>query len=479
MKIMKPNNLRLSLTFILLSLIVFDARSQEMKRQAKTSISEIAPTPPLGYNSYDSYLNFLNEEQAKSLLDIMAKKYKPFGYKYFVIDDGWYDNVEFYKGTKFPKKVLGVSIDKYGLPNSSKMFFPHGIKALADYAHGKGLKFGVWIIRGIPRIAVEKNLPIKGTKYTARDIVDRTSTCSWRNYNYGVDMSKPGAQDYYNSLINKLVSWGVDFVKVDDMVPYPKEIDAISKAIKNSGSKIVFSLSPGDVHFDADLSYYRKANMLRITIDVWDNQASINNGFRAWKRFDGFEGNGFWLDLDMIPFGRLTAVTPDSLEKIIPAEKNSRLSLFSKDQMKTFITQRALAASPLFIGGDLLTMNDYSYSLLTNKDMLACDQNGVMGVNIYSNESVDVWFTSNKNIPGNGWLGIFNRSNLDKKVKLSKYDLGFRKYVSGYHLVENKEAFRLKDIWDNKEFTMDGDHQFSIQANGVVFLKFTEIEESK
>lgn len=475
---MKLAELRFACIFILLSAVTMAARSQHVEKGRKLSISDFAPNPPLGYNSFDSYLNYLNEDEATKLIDVMAKKYKPFGYEYFVMDAGWYYNVDFYKGTKYPKKVTGLEIDKYGIYEPCKMYFPHGIKRLADLAHEKGLKFGVWIIRGIPREAVEKNLPIKGTRYRAKDIADTINTCAWNNSNYGIDMNKPGAQEYYNSVIDKLASWGVDFVKVDDMVPYPKEMLAVANAIKNGGHKMLYSLSPGDVHKETDLLYYRSANMVRITGDVWDNAKSVQKGFTAWAKFVRTAEKGFWPDLDMIPFGNLKVNTPDDIAEI-SSENKTRQSRLSKEQMRTFITQRALAASPLIIGGDLLTMDDYSYSLLTNKDMLACNQNGVMGDNIYKSDSVEVWFTSNKNDPGKGWIGIFNRSGSQKTVKLSKTELGFTEYFHSYNLVENKNAFRLKDIWGNKEFTMDGDHQFEIPADDVVFLKFVEIAGSK
>lgn len=469
-------------TFKIFILVLFTAlyspmRSQEPVEKTGNYLSDLAPTPPLGYNSFDSYLVFLSEEKAHAMIDVMAEKYKPFGYEYFVIDAGWYDNVELYEGTKYPKKRLGLALDDYGLFEPCEAYFPNGIKALADHAHEKGLKFGLWFIRGIPKVAVEKNLPIKGTQYRARDIADTTNICLWSAKNYGVDMSKPGAQEYYNSLIEKLASWGVDFIKVDDVVPNPKEILAIALAIENCGSKMLYSLSPGDVHSQSHLPYYQKANMLRVTRDIWDNQLSIEKGFYAWEKFSGLEGNGFWPDLDMIPFGRLCVESPDFL-KDIPDEEKSRQSLFTQDQMLTFMTQRALAASPIFIGGDLLTMDNFSYSLLTNTDMLACNQNGVMGVNVYRAGNLDVWLTPDKDEHGKGWVGIFNRTTTNRKVELSKYDLGFTNYEDSYNVVENSNAFKLKDIWDGKEFIIDGSHQFSIPANGVVFLKFTEVTVS-
>ena len=304
---MKARSSRISL----LVLTIFLAIAPVLR--AQSSIPDFAPRPPLGFNSFDSYRSHLSEDKAYALMDVMAEKYLPYGYNYFVMDAGWYYNVELYPNSFFPKKRLGLELDEYGLYEPCQAYFPNGIKVLADYAHKKGLKFGVWIMRGIPREAVEKNLPVKGTSYFARDIADTTSICVWNSSNYGIDMSKPGAQEYYNALIDKLAGWGIDFIKVDDMVPNPEEIAAVATAIEEGGHTMVYSLSPGDVHHPAHLNYYRRANMLRITRDIWDNPLSVEKGFFAWEAFQGMERPGFWPDLDMIPFGRLDVVATEDI----------------------------------------------------------------------------------------------------------------------------------------------------------------------
>jgi alpha-galactosidase len=166
---------------------------------------------------------------------------------------------------------------------------------------------------------------------------------------------------------------------------------------------------------------------------------------------------------------------PESVQADLKEDQRSRNCRFTKDQMLTFITQRALAASPLIIGGDLLTMDDYAYSLLSNQDMLACNQNGVMGVNIYRTNQIDIWFTANQRDPKKGWIGIFNRSRTDKELVLSKRDLGLTEYHNSRDLVENNRPFKLRDIWGKSEFILEADHPFSIPADGVVFLEFSEL----
>ena len=140
--------------------------------------------------------------------------------------------------------------------------------------------------------------------------------------------------------------------------------------------------------------------------------------------------------------------------------------------MKTFITQRALAASPLLIGGDLLTMDDYSYRLLTDQDMLECNQNGVMGVNVYRAGNVDVWLTPHKTDPRKGWIGIFNRTTTDRNVTLTKQELGFIAFEASYNLTAVKENYQLQSIWSDEKILIKDKHTFSLPAEGVVFYKF-------
>ncbi len=422
---------------------------------AQTCIQDFASNPPLGFNSYDSYRSRLTEDKAYALMDVMAEKYLSFGYEYFVMDAGWYSTMD-------PEKNENSKLETFGVNIVNDAYFPNGVKTLADYAHKKGLKFGVWIMRGISREAVKKNLPIAGTPYFARDIADTNSICGWSQRNYGVDMTKPGAQVYYNTVIDSLASFGIDFIKVDDMVPNPPEIIAIARAIEEGGHTMIYSLSPGDVHYWAHMPYYKRANMLRITRDIWDNPLSIEKGFIAWDKFQTVSGPGFWLDMDMIPFGRLDLVY----------EERTRQSKLSPNQMKTFIAQRALAASALLIGGDLLTMDDYSCSLLTNQEMLACNQNSVTGVNVYRAGNLDVWLTPHKTDPKKGWIGIFNRTTTNRKTTLTKQDLGLIAFEASYNIIAAPHKFKLWDVWSDQTIIIDDKYTFTIPAEGVAFFQF-------
>jgi len=446
-------------------------------------IADQAPKPPLGWNSFDSYGVYLHHEAAMKNIKAMAEKLKPHGYEYFVIDGGWYGEFSLEEGTIYPKEkhAANVNFNEYGIYQPSKTYFHQGFKPIVDYAHELGLKIGLHLMRGIPRKAVELNLPVKNTNYRAKDIADVNSICVWNQQNYGIDVSKPGGQEYYDSVYAQVAEWKFDYVKVDDLSAYPEEIVAIADAIEKSGRIMIYSLSPGQAIHMPNLTYYKRANMLRITRDIWDRREDLNKAFEAWKKFQGIANKGFWPDLDMIPFGQLQLMSPgkssaDEKTVALAGLGNTRFSNLTKAQMRTFITIRALAASPLMMGGDLPTLDYYSLELITNREMLDCDQNGECGINIYEKDGIEVWITSQKNNPGKGWLGIFNRNESSKIIELTRENLGFQKYLPGNKLVSNESPYRITDVWKNESFTFDKMiYKSEIAADDVVFMRFEEI----
>lgn len=462
-------------------LLTFSIHSQDDKF--------LAERPPLGWNSYDSYAIYLHEEAAYKNLYAFAEKLKPFGYEYFVIDAGWYGEYKLVPGTLYPmeKHAKVIAMDEYGRQEPSKTYFPNGLKPLIDKAHELGIKFGVHMMRGIPREAVKRNTPIYGTKYRARDIADTTNICTWNNHNYGIDVDKPGALEYYNSVYQKLADWGVDFVKVDDLVHYPKEIVAIGNAIKNTGREMVYSVSPGTTTNLKDLPYYKKANIVRTTGDIWDDQKGIDESFAAMRKWQGIGYPGFWPDLDMIPFGQLLVMKPiefkssKELNQSLVGRGFNRFSELNDTQKRTFITQRALMASPLILGGDIPTLDEYSLSLITDRDMLACNQNGNPATLIAENGQVEVWGTAKLDQTITGWIGIFNRSENIEEIELNKKSLGLENF---YHYSKNHKMrkvfpndFLIKNIWEGSEFVMknNDDIKVKVQPGDVIFISYREI----
>jgi hypothetical protein len=176
--------------------------------------ASLAPVPPMGWNSWDAYGQSITEAAVRANADWMAKHLKQFGWQYVVIDEGWY----VINPDSDPKDYkLQLSDDGRFVP--AVVRFPsaaegRGFKPLADYVHSLGLKFGAHIIRGIPREAVARNLPISGSSYHAAEAADSSDTCPWNAYNYEVKDSNAG-QAYYDSIIQLYANWGVDFVKAD------------------------------------------------------------------------------------------------------------------------------------------------------------------------------------------------------------------------------------------------------------------------
>jgi len=407
-------------------------------------------TPPRGWNSYTGYSIAVTQEELHKNIDFLAENLLEYGYDTVTVDNGW-----FLSGRG---KGISIALDKFGRPKSHPHFFPKGLKHTIDHAHSKGVKFGIWLLRGINRRAVDENMPVEGTKYRMQDIVNKKSYCGWAVkpwWNFGVDMSKPGAQEYYDGLVRNYADMGVDFIKFDDMVPSPPEVAAAAKAIARCGRPIILSLSPGD-HINVDHSdAYKRANMVRITSDIWDNRGALDKTFRRWEAMQDYTGPkvGSFLDMDMVPFGRLYVVN----------EKGGWKCKFSEDQKRTFMVQRALSASPLMLGGVLYDMDEFSLSLFKHPGILACNSNAVIGKLAHREGKIDVWKTPERDNPGRGWLGVFNRDpKKPAEIELDLRQLG----------LDPERKVVLTDLWANKEMPAAGKHTFRIPPDGVAFLRY-------
>jgi len=426
----------------------------------------LAPTPPRVWNSYGCYGIVANERVIRENLEAFAKRLKPHGYEYFVIDAGWFHEFDNPPTEEFPLNWPDkhVRIDEFGRPLVSRHFFPNGLKPIIDRAHELDIKFGVWLIRGINRKAVEQNLPIKGTKYRAADIANKEDLCPWWHDNYGVDMTKPGAQEYYNSIFELLASWEIDFIKYDDIVPHPDEIEAVANAIEHCGRGMILNLSPGNDVYTKDVKSYARSNMLRITPDVWDDRNQFDIAFERWELMQDYvKGNGFYIDMDQIPFGHI--MIWNKMPPGTPKEKAGeydRMDKLTLSQKENFMTQRALVASPLIMSGDLPTTDELSFRLITDPEMLACNNNAVTGKLAYRQKTMDIWRTPNRRKPNAGWLGIFNRSQGPATFIVNKQQMG----------LDTKRSYKFYDIWKRRTIRDVDEFKFEIEADGVVFLKY-------
>lgn len=413
--------------------------------------AQVASTPPMGWNSYNSYGATVTEAEVQANADFMAAHLKDYGWEYVVIDYCWFyphpgalNNPP--QNEKFQPRL---AMDEYGRLLPALDRFPSaagkGFKPLADYIHSKGLKFGIHVMRGIPRQAVEvDNSPVWGTNKRAADIADRTSVCGWLNSMYGVDMSKDGAQEYYNSLFQLYAEWGVDYVKVDDLLYvtdwgtpaqrghyHKKEIAAIRKAIDNCGNPMVFSQSPGDNAPVEDAEFIKQqTNLWRISMDFWDEWPQLKQQFALCEKWAVHSGLGHWPDADMLQLGRLSRRGPDG------AERDSR---FTSAEAKTHMTLWCIARSPLMFGGDLTMIMPATYRLITNREVLAVNQNSANNRQLFRRGNHVAWAAD---VPGSKdkYLALFNLGeDAETPMVVLLEDLGFKGRCS------------IKDLWHDRE----------------------------
>ena len=205
-------------------------------------------TPPMGWNSWDCYGTTVTEEEVLANAAFMAEHLLPYGWDTVVVDIQWYEPAARAGGYN---DDAALELDGFGRQLPAVNRFPsatggRGFAPLAERIHGMGLKFGLHVMRGIPRQAVRDTLPVEGTDATADQIADTSSTCEWNTDNFGLNHRHPGAQAYYDSQLRLFASWGVDFVKADDMLgPYfDAEIAAYRSAMDRCGRDMVLSLSP-------------------------------------------------------------------------------------------------------------------------------------------------------------------------------------------------------------------------------------------
>ena len=327
-----------------------------------------APTPPMGWNSWDCYGPTVEEHEVKANADFMAQHLKEFGWEYVVVDIRWF--VENDKAGGYNQTDPRYVIDGHGRYMPAVNRFPsaadgRGFGPLADYVHSLGLKFGIHIMRGVPRVAVERRMPVLGADgITADRICSDRQLCQWLSDNYTVEADSAGAQEYYNSIFELYADWGVDFVKVDDLSrPYHKgEIEMIRRAIDRCGRPIVLSTSPGETPVAEAAHLYEHANMWRMVDDVWDTWPHIDHLFHVAARWTPFVRPGTWPDCDMIPLGHIS----------IRGERGEpRQSRLTTDEQYSLMTLFTIMRSPLMFGGDLPTTDSLTIGMLTNREVLA------------------------------------------------------------------------------------------------------------
>ena len=408
----------------------------------------------MGWNSWDGFATTITEAQTRAHIDAMADKLKRYGWRYIVVDIQWYEpNANGFDYRKDAK----LEMDAYGrlLPAPNK--FPsaaggRGFKALADYAHQRGLRFGVHLMRGIPRQAVAAKTPIVGTLYTAADVADPKSVCPWNGDMFGVDMTKPGAQAYYDSVFAQFAAWKIDFVKVDDLSrPYHQpEIEAIRKAIDKAGRAMVFSTSPGDTPLADGAHVQDHANMWRISDDFWDNWPSLFAQFGRLKSWTPYRAPGHFPDADMLPIGMI--------------QMGSSKTRFTRDEQITLMSLWSIARSPLMIGADLTKLDDFTLSLVTNPEVIGVNQRSANNRELFRRDGLCGWIAD---VPGSKdrYLALFNTANAGPQavsVALGEMCLG--------------ERARARDLWARRDLgRVEGKFAPTLPAHGAGLYRISAV----
>ena len=405
-----------------------------------------APTPPMGWNSWDCYGAGVTEEILLRNAAFVQRHLKDYGWQYVVCDIQWYEPTAV--DTRY-HDFAPLCMDAWSRLIPAENRFPSsaggkGFAPIAEKIHAMGLKFGIHILRGIPRQAVHAAAPILGSSATARDIASSFSLCSWNTDMYGVDATKEGAQAYYDSLFSLYASWGVDFVKVDDICdtkfnpqnPYSAkaEIEMIRKAIDRCGREMVLSLSPGPARLENAWHLSANADMWRLTDDFWDTWPQLKDMFRRCEQWYAFAKDGCWPDCDMLPLGRLCVSDrkqPDRCCRLTEAEQRTMMNLW------------CIFRSPLMLGAETEGMDDFTLSLLTNREVLAVNQTGQNQKPVKSSAEEAVWQSQ---LPdGQCVIALFNLSEQEREITVTAHELG----LAGLPAV--------KDLWTKATQPVEND----------------------
>ena len=381
-----------------------------------------AMTPPMGWNSWDCYYSSVTEKEvlqnAQYLVDNDLVRH---GWEYVVVDIRWYCNHPSLGGGNYNQNgTQDYVLDQYGryLPSPSR--FPscmvdgenQGFKALAEQIHAMGLKFGIHIMRGVPKSVVGSSYKLKGSESTEWSQVyeGTTSPCTWLKDNLLVRDNEAG-QLYYNSLMDLYAEWGVDFLKVDDLSRpfYTDEIHMIRKAIDQCGRPIVLSLSPGKTQFQYAEECLANANQWRMMDDLWDTWSAVDAVFNEANYWSQYSRPGNYADCDMLPLGQISMIIADPGYTSADGGRWTRLS---HDEQQTMMTLWGICHSPLFFGGEMTKNDAWTLSLLNNEEYHQMHKYGQDAHQILNDEDLGhVAWTSTDPYTGNRYLALFQRDN--------------------------------------------------------------------
>lgn len=414
--------------------------------------AQAAGRPPRGWNSWDCFGASVTEAEVLANAEFMAEHLLPHGWDTVVVDIQWYERDP---GVDDYRRVSAPVLDAWGRPLPAPNRFPSAadgsFRALADRVHALGLRFGVHLMRGVPRAAVERGLPVLGTDVTCADVADRSSTCPWNPDNYGVDMTRPGAQAYYDSVLAQLADWGVDLVKLDDVL-YPPiavdEIAAVSRAIDATGRPMLLSLSPGKELSLAHLDTLRAtAQMWRVSDDLWDDWGQVREQFQRAARWAPHQRPGAWADADMLPLGRI------GIRAHVGEDRLSRLTL---EEQRTLVTLWCMMRSPLMMGGHLPDTPPETLALLVDDGALEL-LDAEASREIVRDRDLVVWTADAGPVT---WCAVFWLGDAPAQRVVHLADLGLG------------PDLRATDVWGGGEVdVVGGAVRLEVPAHGVRLLR--------
>jgi len=424
---------------------------------ADAQVNGVGHKPYLGWSTFSEQTingSFLTQANVQIQSDALkASGIEEHGFRYINIDSGWQG-----------------SFDTNGRPIPNSTTFPD-IKALVGHIHANGQKAGIYWIPGIEQPAVDGNYPILGTTYHTQDIVvmplaqgNAFAGPLPNPYHDKIDFTKPGAQQYINSVVDLFASWGIDFIKLDGVTPGSyvdnlsidnrPDVQAWSQAIAQSGRPIWLTIS---WQLDQDYldTWQQYANARRIDDDV-ECEGGCGGYLTNWPRiilreYDdvGWENaagptNG-WNDLDTLDVGNGSA---DGL---------------SDTEKQTAITIWAMANAPLYLGGDLTQLDALAKSAFTNDELLAVDQSGHPATQKIGGFH-PVWIADAGD--GDYYLALYNFTAFPDRVDVPWRDLGF------------KDVVAVRDIWNHTDLgAFPREFSTMVLGHGARLLKVTPLGE--
>lgn len=439
-----------------------------------TRAQSLAPTPPMGWNSWDAYGFGINEAQFKANAEVLAG-IQQFGWKYVVVDEGWYmANPD---GHNLAERKYQWNANGLLIPDPTR--FPSaaggaGFRPLADWVHAHGLKFGIHIVRGIPRQVVQANLPIAGSRFHAADAADTAAVCPWDDGNYGIADNAAG-QAYYDSMLRLYASWGVDFLKADCIANNPyriSEIRQIAAAIRKSGRPILLSLSPGPTALDHATEVQQYAQMWRISNDHWDGwtfphkpgdggfPSGIRDAFDLLAKWFTYTGPDSWPDADMLPAGWLGPH---------PGWGEPRQTRETPDEQRSEFALWAITRSPLILGANLTKLDGLTRSLITNQDLLFMNQNVTYSRPVDTSNlgpnfgNIRIWRASINQPGARGYAEYFGFFNLDSNPVTLRANWKQLGLDGAKHSAQN--------LWDDSIGKEARDISLTLPAHGSVVFQ--------